>query len=48
MRRLWILLLAAPKPVLELVRMRRFGRTGHSDPDQLARLTDFVHERSRR
>jgi Peptidase M50B-like len=35
----WILLLSAPKPVLELFRMRRHGRTGHSDADQLARLT---------
>jgi hypothetical protein len=35
----WILLLSAPKPVLELVRMRRGGRTPHSDADQLARLT---------
>jgi Peptidase M50B-like len=35
----WILLLSAPKPVLELIRMRRHGRTAHSDADQLARLT---------
>ena len=35
----WILLLSAPKPVLELVRMRRLRRTQHSDADQLARLT---------
>jgi len=35
----WILLLSAPKPVLELIRMRRSGRTPHSDADQLARLT---------
>ena len=35
----WILLLSAPKPVLELVRMRRRGRAPQSDADQLARLT---------
>ena len=35
----WTLLLAAPKPVLELIRQRRGGRTPHSDADQLARLT---------
>ena len=35
----WLLLLSAPKPVLELIRMRRLGRTPHSDADQLARLT---------
>ncbi len=35
----WILLLSAPKPVLELIRMRRHGRAPHSDADQLARLT---------
>ncbi|HZA03226.1 MAG TPA: M50 family metallopeptidase [Propionibacteriaceae bacterium] len=35
----WILLLSAPKPVLELIRMRRYGRAPHSDADQLARLT---------
>ncbi|MDP3892100.1 M50 family metallopeptidase [Nocardioides sp.] len=34
----WILLLAAPKPVLELFAGRRRGARG-SDPDQLARLT---------
>ena len=35
----WILLISAPKPVLELIRSRRRGRPGHSDADQLARLT---------
>jgi hypothetical protein len=35
----WILLLSAPKPVLELIGSRRRGRAGHSDADQLARLT---------
>jgi hypothetical protein len=35
----WILLLSAPKPVLELIQMRGRGRTPHSDADQLARLT---------
>ena len=35
----WILLLSAPKPVLELIRMRRQGRAPQSDADQLARLT---------
>lgn len=37
----WFLLLAAPRPVVELVaeRSSRGGRTGRSDPDQLARLT---------
>jgi hypothetical protein len=35
----WTLLLAAPKPVLELIRQRRAGRVPHSDADQLARLT---------
>jgi hypothetical protein len=35
----WTLLLAAPKPVLELIRQRRAGRAPHSDADQLARLT---------
>jgi Peptidase M50B-like len=35
----WILLIAAPKPVLELIRQRRGGRARHSDADQLARLT---------
>jgi Peptidase M50B-like len=36
----WILLLSAPKPVLELLgSRRRRGRAGHSDADQLARLT---------
>jgi hypothetical protein len=35
----WTLLLAAPKPVLELMRQRRRQRTPQSDADQLARLT---------
>lgn len=39
----WFLLLAAPRPVVELVAgragRRRRSRTGRSDPDQLARLT---------
>ena len=35
----WLLLLAAPKPVLELMRQRRQGRARGSDVDQLARLT---------
>lgn len=35
----WTLLLAAPRPVLELIRQRRAGRAPHSDADQLARLT---------
>lgn len=35
----WLLLLAAPKPVLELIRQRRRGQTRGSDVDQLARLT---------
>jgi hypothetical protein len=37
----WLLLLAAPKPVLELMRQRRHrrGRAQGSDVDQLARLT---------
>jgi len=35
----WTLLLAAPKPVLELIRQRRGGRAPQSDADQLARLT---------
>jgi hypothetical protein len=35
----WILLIAAPKPVLELIRRRGRGRERHSDADQLARLT---------
>src|SRR3546814_10174513 len=34
----WLLLLAAPKPVLELARTSRRQRRG-SDADQLARLT---------
>jgi Peptidase M50B-like len=35
----WVLLIAAPKPVLELIRRRRRGQERHSDADQLARLT---------
>lgn len=35
----WFLLLAAPRPVLELARKRRRGRAPTSDADQLARLT---------
>jgi len=35
----WTLLLAAPKPVIELIKQRRGGRTPHSDVDQLALLT---------
>jgi Peptidase M50B-like len=35
----WTLLLAAPKPVLELIRQRRGGQASHSDADQLATLT---------
>jgi hypothetical protein len=35
----WVLLIAAPKPVLELARQRRRGQGVRSDVDQLARLT---------
>ncbi|MBA2774526.1 MAG: M50 family metallopeptidase [Nocardioidaceae bacterium] len=35
----WFLLLAAPRPVLELQVMRRRGRARGSDADQLGRLT---------
>lgn len=35
----WFLLLAAPKPVLELHQQRRRGRARDSDADQLARIT---------
>jgi Peptidase M50B-like len=35
----WTLLLAAPKPVVELIRQRRGGRAPRSDADQLAGLT---------
>lgn len=35
----WFLLLAAPRPVVEVARTRRRGRGLSSDPDQLARLT---------
>ena len=35
----WLLLLAAPKPVAELLRQHRSGRAEHSDASQLARLT---------
>lgn len=37
----WFLLLAAPRPVLELQSLRRHGRARTSDADQLARLTRF-------
>lgn len=35
----WVLLVSAPKPVLELIGRRRSGRAARSDPDQLAALT---------
>jgi hypothetical protein len=35
----WLLLVAAPKPVVELARQHRAGRASHSDAGQLARLT---------
>ena len=35
----WLLLLAAPKPVLEVMRQRRRGQARSSDVDQLTRLT---------
>lgn len=35
----WLLLLAAPRPVLELIRDRRGGRARQSDADQLGQLT---------
>ena len=35
----WLLLVAAPKPVVELVRQHRAGRAPHSDAAQLSRLT---------
>jgi len=35
----WLLLVAAPKPVVELARQHRAGRAAHSDAGQLARLT---------
>jgi Peptidase M50B-like len=35
----WVLLIAAPRPVLELIRFRRRSRGRNSDVDQLARLT---------
>lgn len=35
----WILLVSAPKPVLELIGQRRRSRMPHSDVDQLATLT---------
>jgi len=35
----WFLLLAAPRPVLELQKQRRGGKGSGSDADQLARLT---------
>ena len=36
----WLLLLAAPRPLLELLGRGKAGRRG-SDPDQLARITPF-------
>ncbi len=38
----WFLLLASLRPVLELPRLRRGGRGGDSDADQLARLTGLA------
>jgi hypothetical protein len=35
----WVLLIASPRPVLELIGRRRRSRTRHSDVDQLAQLT---------
>jgi Peptidase M50B-like len=35
----WFLLLAAPRPVLELQQLRRSGRARDSDADMLARIT---------
>ncbi len=35
----WFLLLAAPRPVLEVGRLHRRGQGAGSDPDQLARIT---------
>lgn len=35
----WVLLIASPRPVLELIGFRRRSRSRHSDVDQLARLT---------
>lgn len=35
----WVLLIASPKPILELISARRRGRAPQSDADQLARLT---------
>ncbi len=35
----WVLLVASPRPVLELIRQRRQSPARHSDADQLARLT---------
>jgi peptidase M50B-like protein len=35
----WILLISAPKPVIELIGQRRRRRGRHSDADQLSRLT---------
>lgn len=35
----WVLLVAAPKPVLELIAQRRRGQARGSDVDQLTRLT---------
>ena len=35
----WVLLISAPKPVLELARQRSRGHAARSDVDQLARIT---------
>ena len=35
----WVLLIASPRPLLELIRERRQSPARHSDADQLARLT---------
>lgn len=35
----WVLLIASPRPVVELIRQRRRSPARHSDADQLARLT---------
>ncbi|GAA2095617.1 M50 family metallopeptidase [Microlunatus panaciterrae] len=37
----WVLLLAAPKPLIELAAQRRRRPHGRSDPDQLAELTQL-------
>lgn len=38
----WVLLFAAPRPVLELAADRRRGRARNSDADQLARITPIA------